>query len=536
MSWNKNTSLDDLQKAVKNYDKQRATEICDGLINYLSDTDDRFPESDAKEVMKMLRDNRYFDLMLSVGDAFLQAEQRSPQIQRQYAQALLDKNMISAGVFVLQALIEKKELTNEEQSEAVGLLGRAGKQSYINATDKNRKRNIDYLKSAIKYYHDVYESDHTFNWHGINAVALLYRAERDEIEIDGYPHPSQIAKEVLKAIAEKELLGHATMWDYATAAEASLALGRTKEAVKWLAEYVDHKKVNAFEISSTLRQFTEVWEIDESKKPEGKLVSILKAALLKQDGGSIRVALDQGGLSDLMNEHVEEGFEKVFGKDGTIPMQWFFTGIERAQNVARIESKSSGKKIGTGFLMQGKDLDPALGDELFLLTNDHVISERGGAVKPQQARANFEMRKIVLDIKEIVWSSSKKELDFSLCRLEGEITGAASYPIDDSVLSRDGKQRVYIIGHPSGRDLSFSINDNKVLDFEAPMFHYRAPTEPGSSGSPVFDDEWNLVGLHHRGLDKMPRLNDQEGYYEANEGIWIRSIREAIEVAKKQGS
>ena len=28
---------------------------------------------------------------------------------------------------------------------------------------------------------------------------------------------------------------------------------------------------------------------------------------------------------------------------------------------------------------------------------------------------------------------------------------------------------------------------------------YRTNTEPGSSGSPVFDQNWNLVALHHSG-------------------------------------
>jgi V8-like Glu-specific endopeptidase len=91
------------------------------------------------------------------------------------------------------------------------------------------------------------------------------------------------------------------------------------------------------------------------------------------------------------------------------------------------------------------------------------------------------------------------------------------------------KQRLYIIGHPGGRNLSFSLFDSLWLDADETKLHYRTPTEGGSSGSPVFDQEnWTLVALHHAGLQNMPRLHNQPGTYEANEGIAVNAIREAI--------
>jgi Trypsin-like peptidase domain len=101
--------------------------------------------------------------------------------------------------------------------------------------------------------------------------------------------------------------------------------------------------------------------------------------------------------------------------------------------------------------------------------------------------------------------------------------------------------RVYIVGHPGGRDLAFSFQDNELLDHEGPpggnpqikgvsRVHYRAPTEPGSSGSPVFNaGQWEVIALHHMGLKAgMPRLNGKDGSYAANEGISMLSIKGAI--------
>jgi V8-like Glu-specific endopeptidase len=101
-----------------------------------------------------------------------------------------------------------------------------------------------------------------------------------------------------------------------------------------------------------------------------------------------------------------------------------------------------------------------------------------------------------------------------------------------------------VIGHPGGRDLAFSFLDNELLDHEGPpagkpqipdvrRLHYRAPTEGGSSGSPVFNARlWEVIALHHKGGKLgMPKLNGKEGTYAANEGISLESIKESIESA-----
>ena len=66
-----------------------------------------------------------------------------------------------------------------------------------------------------------------------------------------------------------------------------------------------------------------------------------------------------------------------------------------------------------------------------------------------------------------------------------------------------------------------------MLDHNETHLHYRAPTEGGSSGSPVFEEQWKLIGLHHAGGSTMPRLNGK-GTYEANEALRIDEIRDAI--------
>ena len=48
--------------------------------------------------------------------------------------------------------------------------------------------------------------------------------------------------------------------------------------------------------------------------------------------------------------------------------------------------------------------------------------------------------------------------------------------------------------------------------------HYKTPTDPGSSGSPVFNQKWQLVALHHAASTQK----------QANEGVRIDVIIDAI--------
>ena len=86
---------------------------------------------------------------------------------------------------------------------------------------------------------------------------------------------------------------------------------------------------------------------------------------------------------------------------------------------------------------------------------------------------------------------------------------------------------IYVIGHPDGRDLEFSLHDNKLVACNERLMHYRTPTEGGHSGSPVFEENgWEVVALHHAGGLLEP-LDGKQPPYQANEGIAIGAISQA---------
>ena len=74
-----------------------------------------------------------------------------------------------------------------------------------------------------------------------------------------------------------------------------------------------------------------------------------------------------------------------------------------------------------------------------------------------------------------------------------------AYPVLPLVGARDPEvdDRVYIVQHPDGQPKKIAFQHNLLRVVEPELLQYWTDTEVGSSGSPVFDDNWDIVGLHH---------------------------------------
>lgn len=534
MSWDQESFLENLTAAVDNFDGERTAALCGELIDQL-DGEEIPREEFGGKVLAALRRKCYFELMEKVADALREAGFDDPQVRRQYAQALIDQDKISAAVYVLEPLLDHPE----ENAEARGLLGRIHKQLYVNALRDNpealgKRRVRQNLQRAVSTYHEVYRSDPARHlWHGINTVAVTLRAERDGVALSEAPEARQIAREILERINARKAALEAEgavldTWNLATALEASLALGDFEQALVWLSRYVKNKDTDAFELASTERQLRQVWGLTVEKEPGEELLPLLQSAALKRRFGRVEVAAPQ--IASTIQQTVR--LERTFGSEKFVPLSWYRMGLERCRGVAQIRDRF-GRGLGTGFLLRGSDFAPALGDALLLLTNAHVVPS---AVAPNDAVVVFEALEALarqqFHVAKVLWSSPISELDGTLLQLDPPVdAGPEPFPVAGQLPAKDGQQKVFVIGHPLGGGLSISLTDNALLGYSDRLLHYRAPTEGGSSGSPVFDDQWRLVALHHGGGLSLPRLDGQPGTYSANEGIHIHRILEAVRAA-----
>ena len=91
-------------------------------------------------------------------------------------------------------------------------------------------------------------------------------------------------------------------------------------------------------------------------------------------------------------------------------------------------------------------------------------------------------------------------------------------------------QRVNILQHPNGQPMKVVMTQNYVCHTTETRVQYVADTMAGSSGSPVFNNRWEVVALHHSGSPYPPEaVADKvkkawKGRFRVNEGVLMKAI------------
>lgn len=82
-----------------------------------------------------------------------------------------------------------------------------------------------------------------------------------------------------------------------------------------------------------------------------------------------------------------------------------------------------------------------------------------------------------------------------------------------------------VIQHPAGmpKQIGFGDTEIKATPEGGKLIQYLTDTLPGSSGSPIFDEFFNVIGLHHASI-----LTPDNNQYFRNEGIAWRFILDAM--------
>ena len=499
---------------------------------------------EARDLAKKLRDCREFDLLDRVAEELGQQGIKDPTITRLRAQSLIERGQYDLALALLGSILDTNEAV-----ETLGLMGRANKQIYFELRDRTGSRARQALMDSFTYYRRCYEksADTQKAWAGVNLLALAALSKREGVAIPEELEPQDFAQRLIAlmdSVPEKDR----DNWHHASKAEAYLCLDDLDAVERHIGEYVRSADTTGFALAGTLREFIDVWQLDRKGEQGSGIVQALRTALLRQKEFG-RLELTPGAAREILEQDpTKEQLQKVFGDGGLVAFKWLRDGLVKAQAVGAIRVQQ--KRIGTGFLVSGGDF--GLGDESFVMTNAHVISEhpgdrRLGAQSPDDATITFEtVDSTDYEFDGIVRHSPfEGGLDYALLQLTKQPKGIEPLTFTDKLPEANGIEKVYVIGYPGGGEMAFSMQDNILLDHEGPpdgrppnravcRLHYRAPTKPGSSGSPVFNaSKWNVIALHHSGHTEMNKLNGKDGKWPANEGIWIQSI---IAAAKRMGS
>lgn len=125
-------------------------------------------------------------------------------------------------------------------------------------------------------------------------------------------------------------------------------------------------------------------------------------------------------------------------------------------------------------------------------------------------------------------------LDFALIaigrRLSGEKTLEAFgfNPLSDAKDKHMLGEIANIIQHPQGRLKQLVVRENNLIsrDETAQVLHYLADTDRGASGSPVCNNDWEPIALHHWGEPALEVTNllGEPLRSDVNEGVRISAI------------
>lgn len=194
--------------------------------------------------------------------------------------------------------------------------------------------------------------------------------------------------------------------------------------------------------------------------------------------------------------------------------------IER--QVCRVEI--SGNAAGTGFLV-GPDA---------VLTNWHVVEAAKKAGTLDKIMCRFDYLKLVngtrqpgagvalgpsgcvsfrtfsaaeLTKKPDVPEPTGDELDYALLRLDRPVGleddggGRGWIKLPDKEMPMKKGDPLIIVQHPDGAPMKLALDTDAVIALNAnrTRVKYATNTEAGSSGSPCFTLDWELVALHHFG-------------------------------------
>jgi len=240
--------------------------------------------------------------------------------------------------------------------------------------------------------------------------------------------------------------------------------------------------------------------------------------------------------------------ERILGRSDLLDINYMELAIAVGRAVCRVRLANG---FGTGFLV-----GPGL-----LMTNHHVIEREADCA---QALAQFDYQEDMngqmlpsqnYRLRPELFFETSDELDYTVVGVDSASLSQAAldrYPwvkLIATLGKADKGDPLNIIQHPRGGLKQIAFRNNDIIDLpqsKKEFLYYTTDTEPGSSGSPCFNDQWELVALHHSGVPEMQgdqiMKKDGTAYRDgvddpaqikwiANEGVRVSAIVASLQAA-----
>jgi len=276
-------------------------------------------------------------------------------------------------------------------------------------------------------------------------------------------------------------------------------------------------------------------------KPQGYLKQLIDGAYTERPYNPALICFVEEVLGTVGLTKIEEKLkgrlEKVIVKTNSFLQStvWLTKLSEIEKRVCRIEIQANAgvsiRDYGTGFLVSPN----------VIMTNYHVLAMViEGEAEPSDVVLRFDYKTLadgttinsgnIYRLVEKDWlidkSPSINGLDYALLCVEGSpgnelIDGNLRkwIEIPSKPYKFESNTPLLIVQHPLALPLQIAYDTNAIIGINenGTRVTYKTNTMPGSSGSPCFNQNLELIALHHSGTPQC------------NEGIPISAIRTLIE-------
>lgn len=250
--------------------------------------------------------------------------------------------------------------------------------------------------------------------------------------------------------------------------------------------------------------------------------------------------------------------ERIVGRRDLQHVNYLTRGMRAARPVCRIRIRrrdSNLESFGTGFIVA-----PGL-----LVTNRHVLPNADVA-RYSLAEFDYELDENFVTKTPRVFNLLPSDIFQTSPTLDYAFVAAASFAHDGTPLAEFGSlplirqsgkalhgEYVTLIQHPGGQPKQIVIRESQVILLRDDpdllgddLIPYTSDTEPGSSGAPVLNDEFQVVALHQRAIPAVNSNGDilnrdgeiwdasqseDDKKWVANAGIRISAILRSVEAA-----
>ncbi|HEX6036709.1 DNA/RNA non-specific endonuclease [Longimicrobium sp.] len=245
---------------------------------------------------------------------------------------------------------------------------------------------------------------------------------------------------------------------------------------------------------------------EAAEAPADNRKTYLKTSLTHERARAVVTEAESNGARRSSSETLAMlAQERIIGSSDLRDINYLELAVAVARAICRIRI---GSAAGSGVLV-----GPRL-----LMTNNHVLRSPDDALL---AEAQFDYQENVSgDLLPVhafrldpgLFFVTDPTLDFTVvgvAETSGRGQPLSRYPwmkLIPTLGKAEKGDPINIIQHPRGGLKQIALRNNEVIDIptgKPDFLYYTTDTEPGSSGSPCFNDQWEIIALHHSGVPLM---------------------------------